>query len=90
MGRNDHILYTNEEAELIAIKARAITRCKDHEEVLLDNYDSEAVSRAYAMGTAHWKKGGLDCSREEFMDSIKAVIEGSADECFTCTKMRDE
>jgi hypothetical protein len=75
-----------EQAIVAAVEAGALSRCDAHEEVLLHQSDDEAEKHAYALGTNMHKKGEVDGTRQEFMDSIKSVLEEAADECPFCAK----
>lgn len=90
MGYNDHITTIGEEAETVALKAGAITRCEFHDEITIDNFDADAMVKAYAIGTERWKQGDLECAREEFMEAIKNVVQSSADECPICARLMDD
>ena len=48
--------------------------------------DSDAVKRAYAIGTNMMKAGEVDSTREELMDAIKDAIENSYNDCPYCAK----
>jgi hypothetical protein len=84
--------WPNEDALIIAIKAKAIETCYFHSDVTINLGDQEAERRAYAMGTNYWKahKDKMTLDRAEFMDAIKYVIDMAGDECYQCTKYRDD
>ena len=73
-------------AELPLQKAGAIKPCDLHDDVLIDQDDPEAVSRAYAIGTNMVKAGEVDGTREEFMDAIQSALENAFDECPSCSR----
>ena len=76
-------------ATVAALKAGAVEECQVHDGIILEVGDSEAEKRAYAIGTNMVKNGEVDGTREEFMDSIKVVIEEAMDECPMCARNRD-
>jgi hypothetical protein len=73
------------EAASVARQAGAIKACPRHEEVSIDQFDSDAVDRAYAIATNKWKAGEIRAdSREELMDAIKDAIDEAGDTCYIC------
>lgn len=77
--------YQERMAQEVAVEAGALSRCELHDDVLLAENDPDANKHAYALGTNLWKKGGLG-KREEFMETVKRVIEEGGDECYSCAK----
>jgi len=90
MGWNDRMSDISSEAEIVAAQAKAVVRCPWHDDVMINNCDDDANREAYRLGTIRWKKGDMDCERQEFMDAIKDAIDQSADECPRCDKIREE
>ena len=89
MGFNDRMPDLEEAARGAALQAGAIKACPLHPDVALDMGDPEASNRAYAIGARQWKDGHVLCERKDFMDAIKEAIDGSADGCPECEKLRD-
>lgn len=73
-----------------ALEAKAIRECEGHSGVYIDRYDEDARKAAYAIGTNMFKRDEIDGTREEFMDAIKAAIEGASDKCYACAKHASE
>lgn len=73
----------------VAKQAKAVKECEHpgHSEYVIDQFDGDAASRAYAIGTNLWKSGDVDGTREEFMDAIKGAIEMAPSECPECERM---
>ena len=88
MGWNDHI-DDQDDCQAIAIEAGAIKVCPAHSDVTVNQGDSAANSRAYAIATNRLKDGDLVGDRQEVMDGIKDAIEQSADECPYCAELRN-
>lgn len=74
----------------VLTRTGALKACDMHEEILINQEDPDAVSRAYAIGTNMVKAGEVDGSREELMDAIKSALADSYDECTRCAKWRNE
>lgn len=78
--RKDHLRMRAEDA---AKQAGAMKECP-HGTLL--HGDPGARGAAYAIGTNMLKAGGIDGTRDEFMDAIKDAIESVGDECSQCAK----
>lgn len=74
----------------VLLKTGALKACELHEDIVIDQYDDDAVKRAYAIGTNMVKAGEVDGTREEFMDAIKTALEQGYDECPDCTKHMED
>lgn len=70
----------------VAVQAGALKSCLLHEDIVIDQWDSDALQRAYAIGTNLWKTGEIDATREEFMEAIKEAVDQSAESCWICDK----
>jgi hypothetical protein len=94
MGQAKKEMMRLEELEGAAMgvlaKTGAVKQCEIHDGIFIDQYDSDAMRQAYAVGTNMVKAGEVDATREEFMDAIKSASENAADECYICAKYRDE
>jgi hypothetical protein len=94
MGAAKHEMMRQEDLQsiggVVAVRARALKHCLFHEDILLNQGDSEADRKAYAIGTNMLKAGEVDAGREEFMDAIKAAIDDSYEECPYCARLRDD
>lgn len=77
-------------ATAAALKAKAVRQCELHDDMILEVGDSDADRLAYAIGTNMVKAGEVDGTRQEFLDSIKAVIDEAMEECPLCARYRDE
>jgi hypothetical protein len=73
----------------VARQAKAVRECSvpSHSDLLLDQGDDEANSRAYAIGTNRWANGEIDAEREEFLAAIKHAIKRAPFECPRCDRM---
>jgi hypothetical protein len=78
------------EADAIAVQAKAIKHCEIHDDVWITRGDPDANKHAYALANIRWDRGDMGCTRPEFMDAIKEVIDQAADQCPSCAKIRDE
>ncbi len=78
------------DGKMALVKAGALKECDYHEDILIDQGDSDAVNKAYAIGTNMEKAGEVDGTREEFMAAIKHEIENSYIDCPYCAKAFDE
>ena len=77
-------------AEDIAVTARAVKPCEYHEDTLLDQYDGDALELAYKIANARVTKGeiGLDgFTRRDLTNMIQQVVNESADECYSCSRL---
>jgi len=75
----------------IAVDAGVLKRCYLHSEIY-DPLGGDYVP-AYKLGNyrlSAGKLGGVFSSSREMTDTVKAVIEDAAMECYTCAKWRDE
>ena len=96
MGGSKRMLELMEEqwevAREIAVDAGVLTRCPLHSEI----YDPLAGDNtpAYKLGNYRLSAGklrvGVFSSSREMTDTIKAVVEDAAMECYTCSKWRDD
>jgi hypothetical protein len=73
----------------IALETGAIEECEIHEGSYIDQYDSEAVSKTYAIGTNKVKSGEIDGTHEEMMEAIKSAIDDAVTECGACANYRN-
>jgi hypothetical protein len=91
MGASKRMLEAAEHerdvATEVAVEAGAIERCPNHEEVVISQFDDDANRHAYALATNRWKRGEVQCDREEFMETVKAVIDEASDECYICADL---
>jgi hypothetical protein len=76
--------YLRSVAGDLLVRVGAGKRCDIHEDIIETQFDSEAESRAYAVGTNMVKAGEVDCDRESFMDAIKDAIDNMSDGCPSC------
>jgi hypothetical protein len=86
MERLEHLHF---QAIEVAKQAGAVKECTfpGHSDYVLDQWDDDANSRAYAIGTNRWKAGEIDGAREEFMDAIKEAISTASGDCPECDRM---
>lgn len=74
------------EAARILVEAGAVKRCGVHDWVLIDQYDDDAVRRAYAIGTNLANDGLLE--RDDIVPAIARVYKCSEDACDVCRRLR--
>jgi hypothetical protein len=74
------------EAARILVEAGAVERCGVHDWVLIDQYDGDALRRAYAIGTNLADDGALE--RDEIVSAIARVYKYSQDACDVCRRLR--
>jgi hypothetical protein len=83
-----------EVAESIARQAGAVKACDMHEEVLLDQYDDEALTLAYKIANKRISDGEIHLpdgiSRKDFTDLIKSVVDDSGSDCARCEDLAAE
>jgi hypothetical protein len=87
--RKDDLIRPEEmdaEAAWILVEAGAVERCGVHDWVLIDQYDGDAVKRAYAIGTNLANDGLLE--RDEIVSAIARVYKYSKDACDVCRRLR--
>ncbi len=79
-------------AESIAVKSGALVKCTEHSDVYLDKGDPEALKQAYRVAeslfTGSEDSVSLFKSKEELIDTIKAVVEETSEECYCCSKFK--
>jgi hypothetical protein len=73
-----------EQAKDILIHTGASHKCKIHDDVLLDSYDEQAQSHAYAIATNKFKAGEFGRTLQEARDAIQTAIHESGMECPSC------
>jgi hypothetical protein len=79
------------EAESVAVDVGAVVRCEFHDDVLISQYDDDALTQAYKLANARISRGEIVLpsmiNRRDFSDLIKEVVDQSGDECYSCAKM---
>ena len=78
----------------IAKEAGAVEQCVAHPDIILDQYDDEALTVAYKIANKRISDGDIDLpdgvSRKDFADLIKEVVSESGTECPRCEAMARE
>jgi hypothetical protein len=98
MGYQKELLIRMDElrdtAADIAKEAGAVEECVGHPEILLDQYDDDALTLAYKIANKRISDGDIDLpddvSRKDFTDLIKEVVSESATNCPRCERMMRE
>lgn len=98
MGAQKELLTRMEElrdvALDIAIEAGAVEQCVSHPDIVLDQYDDDALTFAYKIANKRISDGDIDLpdevSRKDFTDLIKAVVSESGVDCPRCEALSRE
>lgn len=77
-------------ATVVALKANAVGHCELHDDMILEVFDDDAEKHAYAIGAAMVEGGEIDGTHQEFMDSIKSVIDEAMNECPLCARYMEQ
>ncbi|TPL79100.1 hypothetical protein FJ941_20920 [Mesorhizobium sp. B2-3-13] len=72
------------------LKAGAVEECPVHDGIYIDQFDDDAMKKAYAIGTNMVKNGEVDGTREEFMKAIQSAMGNAGDECGICAKNAED
>jgi hypothetical protein len=89
MSTKDDLIRAEEmdaEAAQILVETGAVQRCAVHDWILIDQYEGDAVRRAYAIGKNLASDGLLD--RDEIASAIARVYKYSKDACDICRRVR--
>jgi hypothetical protein len=78
----------------IAKEAGAVEECAMHSDILLDQYDDDALTLAYKIANKRISDGDIDLpngvSRKDFTDLIKEVVSESGTDCPRCEALARE
>jgi|SRR5579863_1227217 len=80
-------------ATQIALDARALESCEFHGEVYDPLGGDEVMEHAYRLGNYRFSAGRLNRifdDRREMTDTIKAVVQNAAMDCYSCAKWRED
>lgn len=85
MGRaKEFMLAADEVLAPIAIRTGALEECQIHPHCLINQWDREAESQAYAMATNAWKDGEIGGSRGDVVEALNNLISMTPDHCSHC------
>jgi hypothetical protein len=98
MGYQKELLIRMEELREVAIdiakEAGAVEECVAHPDILLDQYDDDALTPAYKIANKRISAGDIDLpddmSRKDFTDLIKEVVSESRADCPRCERIMRE
>jgi hypothetical protein len=98
MGYQKELLIRMDELREVAIdiakEAGTVEECVAHPDILLDQYDDDALILAYKIGTRRISDGDIDVpddiSRKDFTDMIKEVVAESGTDCPRCERIMRE
>jgi hypothetical protein len=98
MGFQKELAIRMEELRGVAIEiakeAGAVEECVMHSDILLDQYDDDALTLAYKIANKCISDGDIDLpddvSRKDFTDLIKEVVSGSGMDCPRCEAIARE
>lgn len=71
-------------AQTIALKERAVRACDRHEDVLINNGDPAARTRALKSGAEFWDRSEVGGPRDAFLTTIEWVIDDAHGKCPRC------
>ena len=98
MGFQKELAIRMEEIREVAIdiakEAGAVEECAMHSDILLDQYDDDALTLAYKIANKRISDGEIDLpdyvSRKDITDLIKEVVLESGTDCPRCESIARE
>jgi|SRR5262245_51562911 len=98
MGVQKEFEIRRDELRQIALKIAketgAVEDCVVHSDIVLDQYDDDALESAYKIANKRISDGDIDLpdgvSRRDFTDMIKDVVSESANDCPRCEAIASE
>lgn len=98
MGYQKELLIRMDELRDIAVdiakESGAVEECVGHPEILLDQYDDDALTLAYKIANKRISDGDIelpdDVLRKDFTDIIKEVVAESGTNCPRCERIMRE